>query len=500
MSAIALSASFLCTLLMLGTTARPSAAKQDGTALSEATEMCLMCHEGLHPGIVADWRNSRHASTTVAEALATQELARRVSAERVPEDLLEVAVGCAECHTLNPETHPDTVTHGDAEMHLVVTPSDCAVCHPVEADEYQQNIMSQAYHNLVSNELFSDLVRQVNGVQTWQAGELATAAPHALTDQDACLSCHGTEVTVEGTESRSTALGEMTFAVLSGWPNQGVGRINPDGSRGSCSACHARHEFSIRVARKPYTCAQCHKGPDVPAYPVYLVSKHGNLQASSDSDWDYDAVPWKPGADFTAPTCATCHASLLANTDGIVLAPRTHRMNDRLFTRLFGLPYAHAHPKSPVTHTIRNAAGLPLPVELTGEPVSDALIDAEEQAARKRAMQAVCRSCHASSWIEGHFERLDHTIDTTNEMTLAATQVLLEGWERGVADGPAAGDSVFDDPLERMWVEQWLFYANSTRFASAMSGADYGVFANGRFFLAKNLREMAALLELSSGD
>jgi hypothetical protein len=175
-------------------------------------------------------------------------------------------------------------------------------------------------------------------------------------------------------------------------------------------------------------------------------------------------------------------------------------MNDRLFTRLFGLPYAHAHPRSPATHTIRNAAGLPLPVELSGEPVADALIDAEEQAARKQAMQAVCRSCHASAWIEGHFERLEHTIDTTNEMTLAATQVLLEAWERGAAAGPAAGGSIFDEPLERRWVEQWLFYANSTRFASAMAGTDYGVFANGRFFLAANLREMAELLDLLTRD
>jgi hypothetical protein len=485
---------------LLALLAAPVAAAPQGAPLSEATETCLMCHEGLHPGIVADWRNSRHARTTVAEALAVDELERRVSAEVVPEDLRDVAVGCAECHTLDPESHADTVEHGDALMHTVVTPVDCATCHPDEHEQYQQNIMSQAHGNLVRNELFADLALQINGVQAWQDGVLTAGASHALTDQDSCLSCHGTEVVVEGTETRSTALGEMTFAKLSGWPNQGVGRVNPDGSLGSCSACHARHAFSIEVARKPYTCAQCHKGPDVPAYPVYVVSKHGNIQASSDHGWDYEAVPWKPGADFTAPTCATCHASLLANEDGIVFAERTHRMNDRLYTRLFGLPYAHAHPQSPVTHTIRNAAGLPLPTELTGEPVADALIDAEEQAARKQAMQGVCRTCHSSSWIEGHFERLDHTIGTTNEMTLAATQVLLEGWARGAAEGPQAGGSVFDEPLERLWVEQWLFYANSTRFASAMAGTDYGVFANGRFFLARNLREMAGLLELLTRD
>jgi hypothetical protein len=42
-----------------------------------------------------------------------------------------------------------------------------------------------------------------------------------------------------------------------------------------------------------------------------------------------------------------------------------------------------------------------------------------------------------------------------------------------------------------MWVEQWLFYANSTRFASAMGGADYGVFAEGRWYMSKNIQQMA---------
>jgi len=48
-----------------------------------------------------------------------------------------------------------------------------------------------------------------------------------------------------------------------------------------------------------------------------------------------------------------------------------------------------------------------------------------------------------------------------------------------------------------MWVEEWLFFANSTRFASAMSGADYGVFANGRWYLSKNIRGMQEWLDLA---
>jgi hypothetical protein len=44
-------------------------------------------------------------------------------------------------------------------------------------------------------------------------------------------------------------------------------------------------------------------------------------------------------------------------------------------------------------------------------------------------------------------------------------------------------------------VEQWLFFANSTRFAAAMSGADYGVFEKGRWEMSKNLRAMHEWLQ-----
>lgn len=464
--------------------------------LSEATESCLFCHENLNPGLVADWRRSRHARTTVQQALQRPELQRRVSATAVPPELANVAVGCAECHTLHADAHPDTVVHGEHRMHVVVTPRDCAVCHPVENDEFQQNLMAHAHDNLVKNELYQDLQRQTTGGKQWNGTELTTGTPHLQTDADGCLACHGTKVEVLRKEKRATGLGEMEFAVLSGWPNQGVGRVNPDQTTGACSACHTRHEFSIEMARKPHTCGQCHKGPDVPAYQVYLASKHGNLFETHGGKWDFDAVPWVPGRDFTAPTCATCHVSLLATADGTVIQKRTHRMNDRLFTRLFGLPYAHPHPRAPTTHTIRNQAGLPLPTELSGEPVAAALIDATEQAVRRTAMQAVCHACHSRSYVAGHFERLDHTIEETNALTRTATQMLQTAWAKGLAKGLDQRDSLFNEPIELLWVEQWLFHANSVRFAAAMMGADHGVFAGGRWQLTKGLREMEEKLQL----
>ncbi len=463
--------------------------------VSEATSECVGCHESVTPGIVEDWKRSRHSHVTPGDALKVAHLARRVSAESVPEPVAAKVVGCAECHTANPEAHADTFEHNGHKVHIVVTPRDCAGCHPAERTQYAENIMSRAYGNLMHNALYQDLAASINGIQTFSGGRMSSHAPGEGADAESCLYCHGTEIKVAGSHARKTAMGEMTFPTLSGWPNCGVGRVNPDNTLGSCTACHTRHQFSIEMARKPYTCAECHKGPDVPAYPVYEVSKHGNIYAALGKGWDFNAVPWTVGKDFSAPTCAACHASLLVSREGTVVAERSHRMNDRNPWRLFGLPYAHPHPVSPDTSFIRNGAGLPLPTELTGEPVALVLIDAAEQATRRNAMQKICRACHSTSWVTGQFARFEETVKGTNAMTLAATQTLMSAWDKGLAKGPAQNDSPFNEPIEKMWVEQWLFYANSTRFASAMAGADYGTFANGRWYLSKNLREMIGLLD-----
>ena len=454
--------------------------------LSGDTKDCLRCHETATPGLVGDWRRSRHSQVTVRQALGKKELERRVSAKTVPEELLDVVVGCAECHTLNPESHPDTLEHAGFDVHPVVTPKDCAVCHPTETDEFGRSLMSQAYGNLANNPAFHAMADDVN---------MTPAKPDALTDQASCFACHGTKVEVKGKVKRKTATDEMEFVVLSGWPNQGVGRINPDGSKGACTACHTRHQFSIEQSRKPEACQTCHSGPDVPAYPVYMSSKHGSNYATLSDEWNFTAVPWVPGKDFTAPTCATCHMSLLATSDGTVLSPRTHELGDRLPWRIFGLPYAHPHPKTADTTGFMNSAKLPLPTELTGEPVASAVIGPEEQAKRKAALMRTCRPCHGQSVIEGHFAQFERTLETTNAMTLEATKLMQRAWAAGVAKGPAQGGSPWDEPLERQWMEQWLFWANSTRFSSAMMGWDYGVFEGGRWDQSKGLKELKEAVE-----
>ncbi len=80
-------------------------------------------------------------------------------------------------------------------------------------------------------------------------------------------------------------------------------------------------------------------------------------------------------------------------------------------------------------------------------------------------------------------------------MTLTATQIMLKAWDEKVADK----SNMFDEAIEKKWAEQWLFFANSTRFASAMMGADLGVFENGRWYMAKNIQEMLDHLKFLMG-
>jgi len=463
--------------------------------ISDATSECLDCHALVHPGIVKDWQNSRHAIIAPQNAMAVEGPARKISSKKVPETLRGTVIGCAECHTLRPEAHADTFEHNGYEIHVVVSPRDCATCHSQETEQYSNNLMANAYDNLAENTLYQKLQRSIIGTKKRSQGRIIAGPADEATKAEACYYCHGTKLKVVGKETRDTeAAGELEFPVIEGWPNQGVGRVNLDGSLGSCSACHTRHAFSIEMARKPYTCKECHVGPDVPAFKVYAASKHGNIYSAMHQSWDFKAVPWTIGKDFTAPTCAACHVSLLVNGDEEVVSERTHQMNDRLPWRIFGLVYAHPHPLSPDTSVIRNKDGLPLPTGLDGTFAAEFLIDAKEQDTRRKSMQAACLNCHDTSWVKGHWQRFENTIQKTNGDILIATAIMGDIWQDGFAD---AKTNPFDEAIEKRWTDTWQFHANTIRFASAMGGGgDYGVYADGRYQLTQALLEMNDWLNL----
>ncbi len=465
-----------------------AAIAEPAAPVSDATQECLDCHSDAQPGLVHDWKTSRHARTTPAQALGRPDAERRMSAAQVPDALRGVAVGCFECHGLNPKAHKDNFEHNGYRINVVVSPADCRTCHPTEVDQYSGSKKAHAWGNLALNPVYSMLVDAVDGVIEVRGRKqrLAQKPASQASRAQTCFACHGTKVEVTGTRKVDTDDGEMTFPILSNWPNQGVGRINPDGSRGACTPCHPRHGFSLEVARKPHTCGQCHLEPDVPAYNVFLESKHGNIYESVGHGYDWDHVPWRVGLDFRAPTCAACHMAGLAKPDGEAIVARSHDFGARIWVRLFGLVVSHPQPKTGQTHIIKNADGLPLPATFAGKPAAGFLIDDAEQASRKAEMSKVCAGCHTGRWVEGHFAAMDAAIAEADQMVHAATALVAAAWKRKRADK----GNPFDEWIERQWVRQWLFYANSVRYAAAMGGPDYATFKNGWFYLSENLHKM----------
>jgi hypothetical protein len=378
-------------------------------------------------------------------------------------------------------------------INVVVSPNDCKTCHPVEVAEFSVSKKSYAYRNIMGNPVYHALVSTITGMKKIEDNKIISKKPSESTLQETCLGCHGTRVEVIGTKKIDTKFGVIEIPNLSNWANQGVGRLNPDGSRGACTACHPRHGFSIELARKPYTCAQCHLDPDVPAWNVYRESKHGNIYSSKYNEWDFDSVPWKLGIDFKAPTCATCHNSLIVAPTGEVISNRTHNFGARLWVRLFGLIYSHPQPKTGDTTIIKNKDGLPLPNTFLNEPATDYLIDKNEQSKRLALMSAICTSCHGSQWAKSHFDKLNNTLKETDELIYAATELISNAWDQKIEDR----SNPFDEPIEKMWIRQWLFYSNSIRYASAMTGApDYASFKNGWWYLSENLQHMKNWIEL----
>ncbi|WKZ17989.1 MAG: multiheme c-type cytochrome [Candidatus Jettenia sp. CY-1] len=489
---------FCLTLLFVYTFVYPSKTFSDeGKAislppdLSEQTQVCIICHKNYTPGIVEDWLRSRHSKTTPEIALKKSALERRVSSETIPESLQTVVVGCYECHSQNPSAHKDNFEHFGFKINVIVSPNDCKICHSAEVDQYSVSKKAYALDNLQKNPQYHSLVEAIVSTKEIQDDKIIHLNASDSAKAESCYACHGTRITVLGMKKISSGMGDIYVPDLTNWPNQGVGRINPDESRGSCTSCHPRHSFSIEIARKPYTCSQCHIEPDVPAFNIYHESKHGNIFSSNQHEWNWNNVPWRVGKDFQTPTCATCHNSLIATPDSKVIVPRTHDFGARLWVRIFGLIYSHPQPKDGRTYSIKNKEGQSFPTSLTGELASEYLIDENEQMRRQTEMKKVCLGCHNTDWASKHFARLDDTIVETDKMVSSATQLLLKAWKEGLADA----SNPFDEEIEHLWIRQWLFYANSVRYASAMEGPDYAAFKNGWWELTTTLNKIRDLIQ-----
>ncbi|MEE8432337.1 MAG: multiheme c-type cytochrome, partial [Candidatus Desulfatibia sp.] len=265
----------ILTLLLLSSSPSAYAGSYELRKQQNIEKKCISCHDRVSPGIVNDWEKSLHAKAEIT---------------------------CIDCHEAA-KTDKDARAHEGTYISALVSPKDCSRCHPKQVAQFNDSL----HHKAVSFVL--DLKGDRAGDNT-----LAYKIEGKAAAIMGCESCHGSLVKVENGKFDPET-----------WPNSGIGRINPDGSQGSCTACHTRHRFSVAEARRPEACSTCHLGPDHPQYEIYMSSKHGVIYAAENKSWDMNVAgnAWST-EHYRAPTCATCHMS------GSGEMEPTHNVSDRL--------------------------------------------------------------------------------------------------------------------------------------------------------------------------
>lgn len=447
----------------------------EGVPVPEASKVCLVCHGpklgggmGIYPGVAMQWQNSAHARAGVGclECHGVPEEFEGPDIDNpryVTETTWDQTTGLKSTVPVTddsgPVVRPDIWRHGGAEIVVAVSPRACAQCHPTEARELYRSRHSSAGQFLGSIENF-----------------LGRFAEGPAAANNGCQQCHGGPVRMAEEQPENTTLAPVYAADT--WPNSGIGRVNPDGSWGACAACHARHEFSAAMARRPENCGKCHMGPDHPQIEIYKESKHGIAYDANRDKLSID-VPggaWLLGETYSqAPTCASCHMSPVAGHFSSKGLPSTHDVGAR------------------ISWTLRP--------ELSYQPPSIVAVDGEvwlkapEQ--RRNEMRQACLACHSENWVDSFYTQYDQAVDLYNNKYAKPMMAIYRFLsEEGIID-----DVPMDDAIDYLYYELWHHEGRRARHGASMMGPDYvhwhGFYELTRHFyteflpLAKELGEAA---------
>ncbi len=349
-----------------------------GASQALAADNCVSCHQKDNPGLYMQWKNSTHAKE---------------------------GVGCLDCHQAD-QKDLDAFSHHGATIATLVTPKDCGKCHEAEAEQTTNSYHAHAGEILESADAY--------------LAHAAGGNPVVITG---CATCHGSKVKID--PSSPNKLAKET------WPNSGIGRINPDGSKGSCNACHGRHSFSVEQARQPENCGKCHLGPDHPQKEIYEESKHGIAYYAHKDKLNMDKDKWVVGEDYyEAPSCATCHISATRNQK------ITHDVGDR------------------ISWTLR-------------PPVSKFK---DNWQIKRGNMKDVCLNCHQQRFVDGHYYQYDALVELYNEkFAKPAGAIMKIVKDKKLMERPAA----FSNTIEWEYWELWHHEGRRARMGAAMMGPDY---------------------------
>ena len=276
------------------------------------SEACLTCHEQGSPGLVAHWRDSAHARAeggVFRLPPGRQGGRRRVRALR---GVIATVVTPRDCSAAATSRSPTSSNEPPRQGRATSWPRSTTSWPRRSREPRRRSIPIHPrrdgpqdfgrVNGMASVTLAAAVPRQQGGAGGHRRRPDHPRRPQARTRTAAHERRGG------GPDpARTPTAGRSLHRT---WPNTGIGRINLDGSLGSCSACHSRHDFSPRRARQPENCGKCHLGPDHPQKEIYEESKHGVAYRDLKEQMNLDAKSWVLGKDYSqAPTCATCHMS-----------------------------------------------------------------------------------------------------------------------------------------------------------------------------------------------
>jgi len=384
--------------------ARPKVeTEQPSAALVRATGKCAECHARTQYSVVHEYELSMHARK---------------------------GVSCLDCH--QPAAGQDKKDHHGFVISAKLTAGNCRSCHEAI---YQQFLHSRhaapAWAAIYGEKGLTP--EQVNFSEQYQPG---------------------------GTRRPPNPIGQLegTSSVASGCEQcHSVGKPNTDGTIGSCTSCHTRHDSSVRTARLPSTCAQCHMGPDHSQIEIYEESKHGVLFQAQERLLNLDAPPKTlTTRDMFVPTCATCHMS------GINGLGVTHEPSERL------------------SYYLANAITDKRP----------------NYAAAQAKMKQICLQCHTPATVDNVYSRAEQVVSSTNAKVKAAQDLMAGLRKDGTLTGPP-----FSQPIDFVYFNMWHYDGRTSKHGAFMGGADFVQWHGNYPMLEKTveLNSMAAELRREHG-
>ncbi len=355
---------------------RPDVAtQQPSPEMVKATGKCASCHRRETAAIVEEYERSEHAKEGTT---------------------------CLDCH--QPQDGQESFDHRGFTLAKSLTSKNCSQCHAEQNRQFLRSRHAAPAWAAVqgstdfSREQIEFAEKYHGGAVARPANKLAQLEGQAATEVG-CQGCHN------------------------------IGKPNPDGSIGSCTQCHGRHEASVKLAREPRTCGQCHMGPDHAQIEIFEESKHGVLFETDGDEYNMDAEPEElTVSDMPSPTCTTCHMS---GQEGLSV---THNVSERLSWYLFA-PVSEKRPSY-----------------------------AENQA----EMKQTCNNCHTAQHTDRYFEDAERVVQATNEKVNNYMSIV----DSLRAEGHLT-PTPFDESLEFEIFDYWHYYGRTAKHGAFMGGPDY---------------------------